>query len=128
MVRTRYVVKNLSRINVVLKAFAHQKIVDTPPCISKTRSSTIRPPAIFHLVRVLEAPSIYEARTEKLREFRALLVGKTCIEVIRRRILEVYLLVSHIHIAAHHDRFLTLQGLYESAEDIFPAHPVIQTP
>ena len=128
MVRARYLVQNLSRINVVLKAFAHQEIVDTPACVPKAGTSTIRPPAIFHLVRVLEAPSVYESRAEKFRKFRTLLVGKSCIEVVRRRILEVYLLVSHIHIAAHHDRFLTLQGLYESAKGVFPAHPVIQSP
>lgn len=128
MVRTRYVIKNLSRKDVLPKAFAHQKIVDTPACVPEAGTSTIRPPAIFHLVRVLEAPSVDESRAEKLREFRTLLVGKSCIEVVRRRILEVYLLVSHIHVAAHHDRFSTLQGLYESAEGIFPIHPVIQSP
>ena len=128
MVRTRYVVKNLCREDVLPKAFAHQKIVDTPACIPETGTSTIRPPAIFHLVRVLKAPSVDESRAEKLREFRTFLVGKSCIEVVRRRILEVYLLVSHIHVSAHHDRFLTLQVLYESAEGIFPIHPVSQTP
>ena len=128
MVRTRYVVKNLRREDVLPKAFAYQKIVDTPACIPKAGASAIGPPAIFHLVRMLKAPSADESRAEKLREFRTFLVGKSCIEVVRRRVLEVYLLVSHIHVAAHHDRFLTLQGLYESAKGVFPAHPVIQTP
>ena len=128
MVRTRYVVKNLSREDVLPKAFAYQKIVDTPACIPEAGTSTIRPPAIFHLVRVLKAPSVDESRAEKLREFRTFLVGKSRIEMVRRRILEVYLLVSHIHVAAHHDRFSTLHGLYESAKGVFPAHPIIQSP
>lgn len=128
MVRTRYVVKNLSRKDVLPKAFAYQKIVDTPPSIPKAGASTIGPPAIFHLVRMLESPSIYEACAEKFGEFRTLLVGKSRIEMVRRRILEVYLLVSHVHVTAHHDRFSTLQGLYESAKGVFPAHPIIQSP
>ena len=73
------------------------------------------------------AEGICKAVVQKLGHLLALLVGKTGIATVGLRILDIYLLMCHVQVAADHHSLLGIQSLQELAEIIFPGHTVIQS-
>lgn len=104
-----------------------KEIVDAPPCITLTCAAAIAPPAVGTFQGWKEiAERIREARREKCRHFFTLLVGKTRIAAVGGRILEVYLLVGYVHVAADNDGFQLVKFRDVRQEIIFPPHAVVQ--
>ena len=72
------------------------------------------------------APGVGEARPEQPGELLALLVGETSIAAVAPGIPEVYLLMGHIHVAAHHHGLLPVKGEQVVQKSILPRHAVVQ--
>ncbi len=85
---------------------------------------------------VQRTEGIHEPGIQKLGELGALLVGKAGVATIGARVLQVYLLVRHVEVAAHHHglrvtrrtigEHARLQVLAHRAEGIVPGHAVIE--
>ena len=73
-----------------------------------------------------EAERVGEAVAEQKRHLGALLVGEAGVLSVRLRVLEVYLLMSHVKVAAHDDGLLAVELLEMVEESIFPGHAVVE--
>ena len=71
--------------------------------------------------------SINEALVKKLCEFLALLIRETGIHAICLRILQVYLLMSNVHVTTYDDWFLGIKCLEICSEVILPCHAVVKS-
>lgn len=69
---------------------------------------------------------IGKATREQQAHFLAFLVGEAGVFVVRFRVLEVYLLVRHVHIPTYDDGFSSVQRYQVAAEIILPGHTVVQ--
>ena len=73
-----------------------------------------------------EAERVGEAVAEQMRHLGALLVGEAGVLSVRLRVLEIYLFMSHVKVAAHDDGFLAVELFEVVEESIFPGHAVVE--
>ena len=112
VVRSHHIRQYLRVLKPVLQALRHAEIVDAPPRVLRPGAEPVGPPRINpRLIRVKVAECINEARVEKLRELLPLLVSKARILSVRLRVLQVNLLVSHVHVSRHDDRLKAAPSL-----------------
>ena len=89
---------------------------------------TITPPRIDSFLGGMEmTESICKTSIQQGGHLPALLIGEACIHAIGLGILQVNLLMRHIHIATHDDGLALIQFLKISTEIILPSHTVIQS-
>ena len=88
---------------------------------------TVAPPGVDALLsRMQVAERVGKTSLQQSRHLVALLVGEARILSVSLGILEVYLIVCHIHIATHHHRLAAVQPLQVASEVILPPHAVVQ--
>jgi len=109
------------------QAVADDEIVNAPASVLLSGLEAVAPPRIGHLLRIFPTESVGEAAAEQKGELLALLVGETRIAAVGLRVLDVYLLVRHVQVAAEDDRLLRVKLLEIFAEVILPRHSVVQT-
>lgn len=126
VVGTEYFGMDLSRSNLVFQGVRDEEIVQPPTYILLAGVEAVRPPGIFHLVRVLEPPGIRESGVQKNRELAALLIGEAGVAAVRVRVLDVYLIVGYVHITADHHPFAGCEAVEIFPEIILPPHPVVE--
>ena len=90
---------------------------------------TVAPPGIDALQRRVEMPPrIHESGPQQLGHLLPLLVGEARVHAVRLRILQVNLLVRHVHVAADDDGLFLVQRQQIAAEIVLPRHAVRQPP
>ena len=72
------------------------EIVDAPAGILLPGLEAVRPPRIFHPVRIERAEGVAEATGQQVGELLALLVGEAGIVAVGLGVLDVYLLVGNV--------------------------------
>ena len=72
------------------------------------------------------APAVAETGGQQFAHLGPLLIGKAGVEMVGGRVLQVDLLVGHVHIAADHDALAGRQLLDVGPESIFPLHSVVE--
>ena len=75
---------------------------------------------------MLGAPAVHEAGGEEFGHLAALFVGEAGVEMVGVGILEVDLLVGHVHVATHHHALLGSEAAKIPAEGVFPTHSVVE--
>ena len=70
--------------------------------------------------------TVGKAIIQKNGHLFALLIGETGISAVGLRILDIYLFVCYIQIAADDDWFLGIKRFQKLAEIVFPSHAIIQ--
>ena len=103
------------------------KVVDAPTGILLTSLEPVRPPRVFHLLRILVAEGVRKTAGQQVAELFAFLVSEAGIMTVGLRILDVYLLVGHVQIAAEDDGLLLIQAFQVIAKVSLPRHAVVQT-
>ena len=73
------------------------------------------------------AEGVDETGIEMLSHLRTFLVGETGVHAVGLGILNVNLLVCHVHIAAHDDGLLGIEFLHITTEGFVPRHTVVET-
>ena len=73
------------------------------------------------------AEGVDEPGIEMLGHLCTFLVGETCVHAVGLGILDVNLLVSNVHIAAHDDGLLGIKFLHIPTEGFIPRHAVVET-
>lgn len=92
---------NLSVRELVAQAVGEQKIVDTPSGIFLSCPEAVRPPRVSYLFGIKRAETIHESIFQKLCHLGSFLVSETGILAICLWILEVYLLMGYVQVAAN---------------------------
>jgi len=111
----------------VLQPGGAEPVVDAPAGVLLAGMEAVGPPGVdVGLVGVEVAEGVDEASLEQLGELRALLVGEPGVLVVRLRILQVYLLVRHVHVAADKDGLAAVEHGEGEAEGIVPRHAARQ--
>ena len=87
---------------------------------------TIRPPGIFHPIRIETAVGVCKTGLQQLRKPVSLLIGESGVCAIGFRIFQIYFFMGDIHVSADDNRFFSGKPAQISAEIILPFHPVIQ--
>ena len=112
---------------LVAQTCRDKEIIYAPTCVLLSRMKTIAPPGIRPgKVGIKEPERIGKTAFEQQGELAAFLVGKTGIASVCRRILQIYLVVRHVHVAANHYG-LGLRKLEQVfAEGVVPRHAVVE--
>ena len=118
---------NLCVRELVAQAVGEQKIVDTPSGIFLSCPEAVRPPRVSYLFGIKRAETIHESIFQKLCHLGSFLVGETGILTICLWILEVYLLMSYVQVAANDNGLDLVKFVKVGLKVIFPSHPIIQT-
>ena len=110
VVAAHYMGVDLGVDHLVAGIVAHQEVVDAPAGILRACLETVAPPGVdaFH-VGVEMAPAVGESCVEQSGHFLALLVGETGVLAVGLGVLEVYLLVGNVKVAAHYHRFFLVE-------------------
>ena len=109
------------------EALGDEEVVDAPPSVLLTGAEAVGPPAVGHLVGVQTAEGVDKATVEQTGHGLALLVGKSGVAAVGLGILEVYLLVGHIHVATDDDGLVGVEAEQIVLEVALPLHAVVQT-
>ena len=117
---------NRSALETRTKTVGNQEIVDAPSSILLSCTEAVGPPAVGHLIGMKRAEGVDEAIAQQLRHALALLVGESGIAAVSLGVLDIYLLVGHVHVAADHDRFLLVQFVEIGLEVVLPVHSVVE--
>ena len=120
------VVEDVGALDFVPEVFGDQEVVDAPAYVPFAGVHTVGPPGIFGFAGVEGAPGVYEACVKQLSHLGAFLVGETGVEVVCGGVLEVDLLVGHVHIAADNDAFAGREAAKVLSEGVLPLHTVWQ--
>ena len=112
--------------DALLQAIAHHEVVDAPTRILLAGLKAIRPPRIGDLLRIFPSEGVGEACCQELRKLRPLLVRESRVHAIGLRVLQVYLLVGHVQVAAQDDGFLLIEAEEILTERIFPRHAIVE--
>ena len=127
MVATHDLLMYGSRLHLVDKSLADDEVVYAPPYVFSACPHSVTPPAVLVLgIGVKMAESVDEAAVEQDRHLFTFLIGKSSIEVVGLRILEVYLLMSDIEVATVDYRLERVQSYEICTQGIFPLHTVGQ--
>lgn len=109
------------------QAVGAKEVVNAPPCVPCTGTTTIAPPAVCTFKSWKEvAERVCEACVEENCHLLALFVREASIAAVRGGILEVYLLVGNIHVATHDNRLTGIQCLQVCAKVLLPLHTVVK--
>ena len=73
-----------------------------------------------------ESESVDESIAEQCGHASPFLICEACAEVVGLRILDVYFLVRHVHVAANDDRLHGIKLVQMSLKCVFPLHAVAQ--
>lgn len=119
---------DLGGCDLVPEGVGDEEVVQPPTDVLLAGVESVRPPGIFHLVRVLEPPGVSETRVQKPGELAALLIGEPGVAAVRVRILDVYLIVGHVHVTADHHTLPCGEAGKIFPEIILPPHPVVEPP
>ena len=127
MVRTENLIVYRRARELVAQTCRDKEIIYAPTCVLLSRMKTIAPPGIRPgKVGIKEPERIGKTAFEQQGELSAFLVGKTGIASVCRRILQIYLVVRHVHVAANHYG-LGLRKLEQVfAEGVVPRHAVVE--
>ena len=68
-----------------------------------------------------------KASIEQVCEFSTFLICKSCVVAIGFGVLDVYLLVCHIHIATDKYGLLLIETLEVEAEGVIPCHTLVES-
>ena len=119
--------EDISALYAVLHPVGDKKIVYSPACVPLSGGCSVAPPGIRACeVGVEISEGIRKARADKLGELFALLIGEAGISNVFLRILEVYLLVSNVHVPADYDALILIQSTQIISESILPRHAEIK--
>lgn len=117
------------RAQLRAQAVGHQEVVDAPPRVLLARTEAVGPPRVHaRRVGVEVAEGVGEACGEQLAELLPLLVGEARVAPVGLGVLQVNLLVGHVHVAADDDGLPRVEFLQIAAELVFPLHAVVQPP
>ena len=109
------------------EAVADQVVVDAPSGIVLAGVETVGPPRVGSSeVGVEMAEGVGETAIEQECELVALLLGETGVAEVGLGVLDVYLMVGDVHIAADDDGFLLVEPADKLTEGIVPLHAVGQ--
>ena len=104
-----------------------EEVIDAPPRVLLACPEAVRPPRVNAFLFGIEiAERIDESRVQQGLELLAFLVGEACVHAVGLRILQVYLLVRHVQVAAYQHGLLCVKFQEVPAEGILPRHPVVQ--
>lgn len=114
-------------VEVGEQALADEEVVDTPADVLLPGLIAVTPPGVRVLnVAVDCSEGVHESGVEQPAHAVALLVGEAGTFAVRFGVLEVYLPVCHIHIAADDYRFMAVEFENIVQKLLFPVHPVVQ--
>ena len=105
MVGTEYISLNFGLPDLVLSKIGNQKIINTPSGIILPCIAHIRPPGVFHFVRVQISEGINKPQIQKPCKPSTLLVGKPRIVAVSLRVLKVNVACRNVQVTANDDRF-----------------------
>ena len=117
---------DLGIVETLAETVGDDEIIDAPAGILLTGLETIRPPGIFHLVRILEAEGVGKAIGQQLAELGSFLVGEARIMTIGFGIFDINLLMGHVQVATEDDGFLGIESLKVSLEIVLPRHAIVK--
>ena len=81
-------------LQLVLQTLGNAEIVDAPPCIFGSGAEAVGPPGVDSLLIRIKIPEgVNKARSQKVREFSSLLVGKSGVFSVGVGVILVNLLV-----------------------------------
>ena len=113
---------------LVIQAFGRKEIVYSPARVPLAGLETVAPPGINAFqVGIKVPPGIGESGFQKDGEFIPFFVRESGVPAVGLRVLKVYLLVRHVHVAADDNRLFLVQAYQICPEIVFPLHSVIQS-
>ena len=126
MVAAHYLSMYLSLLNFVVQPLGCYEIVYAPAGVLLASAEAVRPPRICNLVGVLKSERIGKALRQQRAELLALLVGESGIASVCLRVLDVNLLMSHVHIATHDYGLLRIEFLEIGLKIVLPSHAIVE--
>ena len=104
----------------------NKKIVDAPSRVGVSGVEPIAPPGIgVLLVWIEEAEGVDKTRLQKFVEFPAFFIRKACVAPVCGGMLQVDLVVRHVHVAADDHRFFCVKRKEIGPECVLPCHAVV---
>ena len=109
------------------QTLADQEVVDAPPHVLLAGARTVAPPCIsLFQIGVYGTESVDKTAVEEFCEFTALFIGETRIAPVGLGVLEVDLLVGHVHVAAYNNRLAAVETAHIVTENRLPLHTVVE--
>ena len=110
-----------------VEAGGREEVVNAPTCIVLAGMEAIRPPGVSAgLIGMEMSESVSKSGLEQGGHLFTLFIAKSRVVAVRRRVLDVDVLMSHVHISADNDGFLPIQFQKVIAEAALPFHAVTQ--
>ena len=108
-----------------IQALGGKEIVYSPTGVPLAGLEAVAPPGIDSLKSGVEMPpGVCESCLQKVGHLLPFLVREAGVVAVGLGVLEVYLLVRHVHVSAYNHWFLIVQAFEISPESVFPFHTV----